>query len=152
MKKPKKVVKEILDYHDCVKYIEKKYKIDLRDFKGLFGKNYDKLLQQICTELGVNHKDLEEDLSKADNKDPEVIRKKSVRAKVYKQHEKLSPEYCDFWHFLIDNYGLQNGSDLSLSKEDISDTNPDWVNQIIKMFLDEFGEGEDQECEFNIFW
>ena len=36
MKKPKKKIKEYLDYHECQKWIEHKYKVDLRDYARKF--------------------------------------------------------------------------------------------------------------------
>lgn len=42
MKKPnKKVVKESLDYHEVIKFIEKKYKMDTRDYSGRHNGNPD---------------------------------------------------------------------------------------------------------------
>jgi hypothetical protein len=85
MNKPKKRKKEIYDYIEIEDFIKKKYKIDLRDYKGE-----------------------------------------------------------DFWNWLCDVTDVRNDSDNYIPLSEIDEENvPEPIVEILKMFKDEFGCGND---------
>lgn len=171
MNKPQPEIKKILHWNECIKYLEEKYDFQHRDYNYKF-RDFNKLYDEICKREGVDRADLEEDLSKADNTDPEVIRKLKVRKKINRMHELESPVYLDFWHWCCDHFEIHNGCtiyfDTELLDEDYSyndvtykkhpqhgrDGSHDgqWIKKIIGYILDEFGEGKYKECTFEVYW
>jgi hypothetical protein len=108
MKKPKKRAMVVAyNWHECVQYIEKKYKIDIRDYAGKFKCKWNN------GELG---------------------------------EEK---PYQDFWHWVVQNKDVNNGSVVTLSSYDYTECE-DWQQQILTFFLKEFGKGK--EATFWVEW
>lgn len=89
----------------------------------------------------------------------EVIRylekKYAFSSRDYKKKfsENMENEYCDFWHWLLDNdfVDMSNPSMQSLyvTKHLEKKDNPDWVKKILQYFYDEFGE---DEMGFKVSW
>lgn len=57
-------------------------------------------------------------------------------------------EYKDFWHWVIDRYSIHNGCFFTMDIDLLNDSNPYWVQEILKMFFDEFGD----EIDFFVEW
>jgi hypothetical protein len=69
----------------------------------------------------------------------------------YDKENNRKPYLC-FWHWIIDHYGVHNGSSFTLYYDDIDDENtPDWVQEILKMIFDEF-EPDYAEMEMYVSW
>ena len=156
MKKPRKHTRSLHDYSECNDYIEKKYGINTRDYAGLFGPEYDKRTKQACQDVGVDYADLVEDLAGKDNKDPEVQRKLENRKKVYARQKEIEPPYQDFWHWIIDACGVENGGTIVLGEDMIEEDEKElWYAKILNLFLKEFGKKNSEgflEAEFETSW
>lgn len=142
MKKPKQQIIKIYNYSTCKDYIEKKYKIDVDDYTGVFTNNaYSDRYEKVRISLNIDNSDLEEDLSKADMNDPEVKRKLENRRKLNIEVEKISPEYCSFWHWILDSHEVHNGSTIYLSSDMADDGT--WQKEILDLFIKEFGDDKE---------
>ena len=53
-----------------------------------------------------------------------------------------SKPYQDFWHWICETKEIHNGCYFWLSRDDIEDDDdmPDFINEIITMFCNEFGD------------
>lgn len=66
-----------------------------------------------------------------------------------KKHNR-KPFLC-FWHWIIDNYQIHNGSQFTLWYDPEDEDTPDWVKEILKMIFDEF-EPEHGEMDMYVSW
>jgi hypothetical protein len=60
--------------------------------------------------------------------------------------------YQDFWHYLCDRMGVQNGCTFELDINDIDNAEEGWQKKIILDFLNEFGTGKNQAVTFHVEW
>lgn len=124
------------DYDELVTYVEHKLGHPLRDTLGSF-KHFD----EWCDFMGYGWVDPE----------GKVRGSSKVWFAEYQAHpegEAKRPEYRDFWHWLIDQYGVRNGSLVRFElREDLESLpeNKAWVKEILECMIAEFGE------EFNVF-
>lgn len=149
MKKPVPEKRQaLLNYNDMIDYIEKKYKIDTRDYAGSHKpETRDRCLREACKQVGADYEIVNEDLTKADEKNPGVEKKLEIRRKIYDIYDKLLPPYQDFWHL----YSLSisgNGSEMYIGFEELEDDHeyypgeepyPEWAKEILRLIKKEFG-------------
>ena len=85
------------------------------------------------------------------------------------------PIYLNFWHHIVDTEEVHNGCYIHFCEDDLNqdysyvdemfkkygdqdgrckDESHDgkWINTIIGYILDEYGEGDNRECEFYVSW
>lgn len=140
MKKPKPQTRVLLDYLECTKYIEEKYGFETRDV--LDSRSH---WTKWCALKGY---DLNSPIAK--------LAPSQGGANWFKEYmeapdgEASRPEYRDFWHVLCDFELIQNDSVFTMSREQFEDE-PQWVQDVAKLYFDEFGEGKD-EIEFSVSW
>ncbi len=146
MDKPVAKPKSTLDWHECVKYIEHKYNITVRDFADRHtakGKQrYEEILKGLCEKYDIPYKDI-------NKPKPEESER---RIALFKEYESVMPPYQDFWHWIVDNRDIRNGSYFTLSNEDFEDIEEDWQKTILEYVLAEFGKGDNREVEFYAWW
>jgi len=152
MTKPTPTTKKKLDWNECVNFIEEKYKINIRDYKGKHDKDY---YQIAADQLGYDKMFFNGKWQQ----DP-TIDKAEGRAKwneISALVATIQPEYCDFWHLICDD--VSNGSYMTLNMEYLDyeegdeDGYPVWGVEILKMFHDEFKEHiEFYGIEFWVEW
>lgn len=139
--KPRLQKRELLDYNECVRWIEKKYKIQTRDYAS----KHD-YFDDWCNAEGLPKKD-------ADGNDRNSSQ---IFWKQYQKHPKgakIEPPYQDFWHWIVDGHQINNGCIFSLTMDYKDAYNPSWVNEILKMFHDEFKKHIHGGClEFECSW
>ena len=62
----------------------------------------------------------------------------------------------NFWHWLIAQYEIHNGCDITIYRDMLEDEDPpEWQRTILGYLFTEFGDlnGEEQyEIEFNVWW
>ena len=153
MKKPvPEKRQDLLNYNDMIGYIEKKYKIDTRDYAGSHKpETRDRCLREACKQVGVDYETLNEDLTKANKKDPEVKKKREIRIKIHEICDKLTPPYQDFWHLYCDGIS-GNGSEMFIGFGELEDGRkyyPEWAKEILRLIKKEFGEyidGNELRC------
>jgi len=142
MNKPTKVIrKPIYDYSDCTRYIESKYKIRTRDY----AKSHSQFFEW-CDKKGYGEID-----PSGKKRGESTIWFAEYRLDLATGIVKELP-YQDFWHWLLEAYGVHNGSVFTIDNDSKSDKNEPWVNEIIEMYLSEFGEGPNREVEFRVEW
>lgn len=139
--KPKTKKRTFLDYHECRDYLQEKYKYDERDYGG-----QEKFEKKVLA--GINKKYGDSWYTTA----PKDFTKKQKEAHdLYRRMMKNEPEYLDFWHWVVDNYEVHNGSFISFSKEALGCEMKDWQKEIYKHYLDEFAD-ENGELEMWVEW
>lgn len=173
MNKPKPVARQpVIDYHEIIDYIEKKYNINVRDYAGKFhGKGYElkqKLRDEWLEENGYSNfkyvltvpdsKKAREDWDR-DSKEIDLrieINTKMSESGFDKKLDELVP-YLDHWHWMLDYFGdISNGCDRYWCLESILEQprTPDWIKEITQLVHDEFVDDLDEEggLEVHISW
>lgn len=128
MNKPKLKTKKQFDYSECTRFIEAKYKIDTRDFARThtqFG--------EWCAAKGMKVIDSRKDIRGAQLQFAEWN-------KAVLSGSVVERPYQDFWHWLIDVADVQRGGTIELDDE-MGDGAEPWQNEILGLYLKEFGKG-----------
>lgn len=168
MNKPKPIERPtILDYHEIISYIEKKYEIDVRDYAGKFSgkgrEESDKLKDEWLDKNGhLENKHVfnkpngsREDWAK-DSKEMQL--RIELNTKMQKENfdrflDKRVP-YLDYWHYLLEHdfCEIHNGCDEYWGLKDILEDEkaPDWIKEITQLVYDEFKEYVDEDGGFNV--
>ena len=142
MNKPKLKTKSYLDWSECSKYLEEKYKFQMRDFAGLWKWTGQKT-EQIYEEMGY---------PKGSDKNKLPVQIQAKCNIIYrKKFEKDEPPYQDFWHYICDTQTPNNGDTIYFSNQGLEGI-LDWQKTILEYILTEFGQGEERECEFEVSW
>jgi len=129
MKKPEFKTQKYLDYSECTKFIEAKYKIDTRDY----AKSHLQYCEW-CDSMGYGIND----------KDPDGCSRGDSRIWFAQYRTDLETgkiierPYQDWWHWLIDVADVRRGGFLYL-KEDLGDDSEQWQKAILALYLKEFG-------------
>lgn len=161
MKKPvPEKRKSILKYNDIIKYIENKYKIKTRDYKGHFDYSRYAPYNYLSTYWAANNgykeyiycldkpKDSKTDWPKESfemQKRIEIHTHPDYEAWQKSEEEKYP--YCDFWHWFIDRIEIHNGCEayIDFDKSSLSEDEV-WIGEILDLIKVEFGKyanGED---------
>ncbi len=163
MKKPKTKKVEYLDYHECEAFINKKYGVNIDDYAGKF----------------LPTKEDSEAKAAGFAIDPtglwwigDPTKQVGNQLLAYQAYEKImatkkdKPFLC-FWHWVLDAYGVSNGSDLTFDNDGIemcddrpknkNDDKPGteyagWRRKIYEHFLVEFGVGKNREVKMRVEW
>jgi len=67
-----------------------------------------------------------------------------------KPEEDGRPPYWNFWHFICDHASPSNGSYFTMHQEWEDSMQYEWQKEILKLYLDEFGEND--KIEFYVWW
>jgi len=133
MKKPKLENRKSLDFSKCTDFIEKKYKIDTRDFArshGDFGR--------WCEQSGEKPTPCPPGCS------DEVMKAHQAQFAHYQADVAAGKfqdrPYQDWWHWLIDVVDVRRGGTLELDPE-MGDGAEPWQKEILGLYLKEFGKG-----------
>jgi len=163
MKKPKLKKVAYLDYNECIDFINKKYNIDADDYAGTF----------TTTKEDIDAKaagDAIDPSGKWWGGDPtkhtgDQLLAHQAFMKIYET--KKDKPFLSFWHWVLDAYGVSNGSDLTFDNEglemcddrlgDLNDDKPGeeyagWRKKIYEYFLIEFGKGKNREVKMRVEW
>lgn len=116
LKKPEMKTVSYWDYHEVIRYIEKKYDIKTDEY---------------TPKAGFTSEQLE------------------GRSKYDKENDR-KPFLC-FWHWIVDNHEIHNGSQFTLWYDPEDEYIPEWVKEIMKMIFDEF-EPEYGEIDMRVSW
>ena len=149
----KKTTITYVDYHDMVDHVEEKYKIDVRDYAGTSAAGQQEL-EAWRMWLKETHNTTEQELIER------LGRSNELYATTYAVPEHLKvprPEYQDFWHWMLDDvfYGdPQRGKPQPLNWHELleeaeDNSAPEWVQEILRLFVTEFG---DEEYNVVIDW
>lgn len=149
----KKTTITYVDYNDMVDHVEAKYKINVRDYAG-WSEAGQQELEAWRMWLQETHNTTEQELIERLGHSNELY------ATTYAVPEHLKvprPEYQDFWHWMLDDvfYGdPQRGVPQPLNWHEVlteaeSNTAPEWVQEILRLFVAEFG---DQEYTVVVDW
>lgn len=167
MNKPTAKPREpLLNFHEIIKFIEEKYKINTRDYLNLFGTKdrseshfhkYQKITGDV-EPFGGHYPDCPENTFRI-YKDGKMINvsKEEYDAdfKLIHEHyqrylnwcqenpENTPPKYLDYWHWLIDDCfsEVRNGSEQYWTIVDILEGDaPQWVKDITQLVYNEFKE------------
>ena len=154
MNKPtkKKVVEDMLDFHEMIDFIEKKYNIDVRDYAG-----QDKQANEYQKEFNVNlyasprnyggkyYAHLNNEYVEVDETEYKAaFERYYAEGKKFHEWKKEQEElpYLDYWHYLTDHdfSKVSNPSEQCLYVKEIlnSKTAPSWVKEITQYIYDEF--------------
>lgn len=129
LKKPKPVSRKSLDFHDCTKFIEEKYKINTRDYANSHMQFF-----KWCDEKGYHPTD-------AEGKPPSESRIWfSEHQAAIKSGAVIERPYQDFWHWLTDVCDIHRGATMELYEGIEAGAEP-WQIQILNLYLKEFGRG-----------
>lgn len=148
MDKPKPYTekKEVMDFMDMIHWIDEKYQINQRDYKGKYSKegSYRGFLES----RGFTHEEIEAyGKRKPADMSPEWA---AIKPQV-RQHQDewaAAHPYCDFWHFQIEKiYRFQNDTHIRYPLTDIMEGAEDWQKEIAQLWVDEFGEFADDDGE-----
>jgi hypothetical protein len=145
--KPKKKTRSYYDYDEIIDYIEKKYKIDVRDYANSVKHNIE-LTKKFVNETGIKV-----------NGDTKFTSPEYLKFLDWVKTNKFEVDkpYLDFWHWLIDHFfnGAGTGSveylpvNKDVVKESYPDA-PDWVLEIFGYLEKEFGDLAKKEDEGRI--
>lgn len=61
-------------------------------------------------------------------------------------------EFASFWHWVCDNFEVNNGSTITFGNWDLGRAEENWQKTILEYYLKEFGEGPDREVTFEVSW
>ena len=146
------------DYHQCISYIEKKHGFDERDYYGHWKKReeHHRLAKEAVQDKFGNTSWW--NTSTLTHNDEQKAQSEFFEAekKRLEQVDPLPPR-LDFWgDYLIDTYGISNGSTFTMSDYD-SDGSYSKVpefNNIVKWLLEEFGEDTYgiKSIDFEVSW
>ena len=129
MNKPTQKTTNHFDFSECTEYIEKKYKIDTRDYAKSHAQYYE----------WCNSKDYGE----ADREGKKRGESRIWFGEFQKEIERgqiTERPYQDFWHFLINNFNIVRGGFFDLDEELIKEIDAeDWQKYILGLYLKEFG-------------
>lgn len=149
----KKTTITYVNYDDMVDHVEDKYNIDTRDYSGYFAAGQQELAAYHVW-LKETHNTTEQELRARLGNSHELY----ATTYAVPEHVKVPrPEYQDFWHWMLDDvlYGdPQRGKPQPLNWQDIlteaeENSAPEWVQEILRLFVAEFG---DQEYMVVIDW
>lgn len=161
MNKPtkKKVMNEMVDYHDLINYIEEKYNIKVRDYANSHEinenneiKHFEKYRKETGKEVYHaprqygNTNMIYRNGNFIETTKEEVEKDKKLLKEYHKWLQKNplppSPPYLDFWHWMINNafYEVSNGTADYWNVIEIleNEETPDWVKEITQLVYDEF--------------
>ena len=142
MEKPVRKTKEYFNYQECSSYLQKKYGYNERDYLGKY-KYIDKCKKETDKKFGKNG---------WWNATPSSMNDKQKEAyNYYQELLKNEPEYCDFWHWVVDNYEVRNGCEITFCKEALDEIEEDWVETIYGYYITEFAD-ENDEVNFWVEW
>ena len=165
MKPTAKIRKPIMDYHEMIHFVEKKYNFDVRDYAGkhkrqsqwmtLTGKGLYNAPRNYAGNFydRDNKKVSEDDYKKA-------FEDYRADSNEFAEWNKLQGElpYLDYWHYLTDRCfsEINNGSTAYWDVKDILENEdaPIWVKEITQKVYDEFKDDldEDGSIEVLIEW
>jgi hypothetical protein len=173
--KPKKHTIEYYDYHECRDYLQEKYGYNERDYAGRHKKKeeldhfrlYQKLTGDIqpfdghypdCSGKGGG-KTIWRDGKKIPATEEQYRADFDLIHAQYRRYqdwtlehpETPKPPYQDFWHFVVEQTELSNGSMFTMS-DDWLEYAEGWQKTILEYYLSEFGEGEEREIQFQVNW
>ena len=142
MKKPEpyEETKQVMDLMEMSGWIDGKYGITARDYKGHFAFNW----QEKMIREGITEKRAKE-LYRMSPNDVSDEAERSAMQKVSQAQTRWYKEnpYCDFWHFqlehAIDLKGNDTYCEINLEYQ-LEAAQEDWQKEIAQMWLDEFGE------------
>ena len=133
LKKPAKQTRKSYDFSECTNFIEKKYKIDTRDYADSSG-DFERWCEQVgekpspcpleCPDMAMKTHQAQFARYQAD-----------VAAGYFKEHPNQ-----DFWHWLLDVADVQRGGTLELDAS-MGDGAKIWQKAILGLYLEEFGKG-----------
>jgi hypothetical protein len=129
MKKPTKKTLEYLEYGECQRFIEKKYKINTCDYANSHRQFY-----EWCDAKGYGQKD-----SKGNDRGSSQIWFAEYQREISAGLISECP-YQNFWHFITDTVFEGKGQRFYLSK-DLAKKAEKWQKHILELFIKEFGEG-----------
>lgn len=160
MKKPELVVERktltYIDYHNAIRYIEKKYNINTRDYLNS-GSHFGKWADS----KGYGPKDKD-----AEGKDRSNSKIWYAEYQADPAGGPARPAYQDFWHWVVDRYEISNGGiftmyvadDIKEVLADLTDDTEDhnkvedhpryYIVTILKLIQAEFGD----EINFMTNW
>jgi len=131
--KPKPKARKVLDFSDCTAFIEKKYKINTRDYADC-----DNDFSRWCKLKGEKPTPCPPGCS-AELMKAHQAQFARYMGDVSTGKFKEGP-YQDFWHWLCDNADVQRGGTLEMINEMADGAEP-WQKEIIALYLKEFGKG-----------
>lgn len=139
-RKPQKRPREAYDYREVISYLERKYRFSADDFSSAM-KHFD----QWCDARGYG------------STDPEGTRRGSSKVWFTEYQrapdgKKKCPPHQSFWHWIVADGEIGNGSEFILDVGDLLDDDdgslPDFVRTILGHIRDEFGD----ELEMHVSW
>lgn len=119
----------MLDYSECTDFIEKKYKIDVRDYARShvqFG--------EWCKTKGITP-------------DGNSQSQWSKYQAAITSGEIVERPYQDFWHWITDVCQVSNGGTIHLSTE-LGDGAEPWQKEILALYVKEFGDEQEYETSW----
>ena len=123
--KPKKHTKSRYDYHECVHFLERKYKYEERDYAGR-GKFHIKIQKETDKKFG--------DKSWYAVAPKDATPNQLAAIQYHAELRKNEPPYLDFWHFIIDHCNIMgNGCDFTMYVELMDSAEP-WQKEILQHY------------------
>ncbi len=129
MRKPKPKSRPSLDFSECTKFIEEKYKIDTRDYANSHMQFF-----EWCDAKGYGGTD-----PKGEKRAESQVWFAEHQAEI-KAGTVIERPYQDFWHWLTDVCDIHRGATMELY-EGIEETAEPWQKEILDLYLKEFGRG-----------
>jgi hypothetical protein len=131
LKKPQKKTSKYFDYGECRDFINKKYHIDIDDYANHFASS-----NKWCKDRGELPANCPPGCSSSQlaKSQAQFARYQSdVAAGKWQE-----PPFQCFWHFILDACGIGNGSEFWMDGLDPKEA---WQQEILDLFLKEFGSG-----------
>jgi len=141
MKKPKLQTSEFYNYAEVISFIEKKHNINTRDYA-----HSDIQFNEWCDSKGYGQKDTAGQDRGASQIWFAEFQREITDGLVFER------PYQDFWHWLVDAFSVSRGGVLALSNEDLELADEPWQSEILKLILEEFGEGEKRAVKLLTDW
>lgn len=131
MTKPEKVTKSFYLYGPCERYLDETYEMDQRDYAGR-----GKAFEAWCDEKGYRDYD--------DNGVPRRYSQELFYDYMAEVHSDVvkRPDHLDFWHWVMDKYGVFGSRFIVLKHSDIGEIEEEWVRYIYSLWILEFGDDE----------
>lgn len=144
IEKPKhKVFEPCFDYDEVTNYIEKKYKIDLRDLENAHKEWYAEFKDEAGIEVSYTIQYTTQEYKKY---------KEWKEKKGYK-----NGEYRDFWHWLTDHWDCNLQGTFQFMPIDYNKINwyshepEDWVKKVLDLFIKEFKDDLNEDGYLYVF-